>query len=136
MATITREASSNKKLLKLLIAAQSSDEGTEILHCDYVQGLAWKPYGGYYRNFNTIGNQQKQPEYALAEKVVNSIDAQIMNGLLLKGIDPEAPDAPQSPAEAVRILYGFDQESLREMLPSERIKPRASDSGCGLREQG
>src|SRR5450759_1527580 len=110
-------------LFEGLLTAESTKEVGELLQSDYVRGLDWKPYGGYYKNYNIAGAQQKTPEGALAEKVVNRIDAQIMSGLLRLGIDPTSKeDDPSSPAEAAKLCFGFDHEALREMPPAERRK--------------
>src|SRR5450756_1620368 len=93
-------------LFEGLLTAESTKQVGELLQSYYVRGLDWKPYGGYYKNYNIAGAQQKTPEGALAEKVVNSIDAQIMSGLLRLGIDPTSKeDAPSSPAEAAKLCF-------------------------------
>jgi hypothetical protein len=113
------------KLLKALIGANSEIEVGKILAGPLGKGLTWKAYGDNTRNYNIVGSQQKWPDYALAEKVVNSIDAQILLECQLRGIDPESPEAPSSPQEAAREFFGLDEERLREMTATERkaIKP-------------
>jgi hypothetical protein len=49
---------------------------------------AWRYYGGRASNFNTIGNQQSKSDAALVEKLVNSVDARLINECLMNGIDP------------------------------------------------
>ncbi len=39
----------------------------------------WRFYGDNENNFSTIGNQQSKPEAALVEKLINSVDARLMN---------------------------------------------------------
>src|SRR5437762_7169684 len=75
---------------------------------------AWRYYGDYENNYNTIGNQQSRPDAALVEKLVNSVDARLMNECLVRGIDPEGPDAPESIVEAVATFFepGADPKSL------------------------
>lgn len=69
----------------------------------------WRLYGDRDSNFNTIGNQQSRPEAALSEKIVNGVDARLMNECLLRGIDPESPKAPSSLREAIaRFIEGKD----------------------------
>ena len=34
---------------------------------------AWRYYGDYENNYNTIGNQQSRPDTALVEKCVNAV---------------------------------------------------------------
>ena len=47
---------------------------------------AWRYYGDREDNFSIIGNQQSRPEAALVEKIVNSVDAVLMNGCWLSGL--------------------------------------------------
>lgn len=61
----------------------------------------WKPYGRNDNNFGVVENQQASPIPALAEKVINSIDAVLMRRCLEEGIDPRSLAAPQSVHEAV-----------------------------------
>lgn len=67
---------------------------------------AWRPYGDLDNNYGTIGNQQGEAVAALVEKIVNSIDARLMNECLDRGEAPESPDAPQSIHEAVHRYFG------------------------------
>jgi hypothetical protein len=65
----------------------------------------WRFYGDYENNYNTIGNQQGRPDAALVEKVVNAVDARLMNECLVRGIDPEGPKAPKSIRQAVAMFF-------------------------------
>lgn len=62
---------------------------------------AWRLYGDRDGNYATIGNQQSRPEAALVEKIVNSVDARLLNECLVRGIDPTSSAAPFSVREAV-----------------------------------
>ena len=62
---------------------------------------AWRLYGDRDGNFATIGNQQARPEAALVEKIVNSVDARLLNECLVNGIDPESEQAPSSIRHAI-----------------------------------
>lgn len=64
----------------------------------------WSPLG-FENNFSAIGNQQSDPTGALVEKVINGIDAVLMEGCFALGIDPEGPDAPQTMTEAVERFF-------------------------------
>lgn len=66
---------------------------------------AWRYYGDYENNYNVIGNQMSRPDAALVEKLVNSIDARLMNECLVQGIEPESEAAPQSIREAVSLFF-------------------------------
>ena len=62
---------------------------------------AWRPYGDLHNNYGTIGNQQSEAVAALVEKIVNAIDARLVNECLSHGDNPESPAAPNSIREAV-----------------------------------
>ena len=66
---------------------------------------AWRLYGDQEDNYSPAGSQQRNPEAALVEKVVNSVDACLMLKALQAGIDLRGTDAPSSPREAVAIFY-------------------------------
>ena len=56
-------------------------------------------------HFSIIGNQQSRPEAALVEKIVNSVDARLMNQCLVQGIDPTSSAAPCSIRHAVAQFF-------------------------------
>lgn len=65
----------------------------------------WRFYGDYENNYNTIGNQQSSPDAALVEKLVNAVDARLMNECLANGVDPESSAAPQGIQDAVAQFF-------------------------------
>ena len=65
----------------------------------------WREYGDRSGNFSTIGNQQSGPEAALVEKIINSVDARLMNECLASGIDPASSSAPSSIRHAVARFF-------------------------------
>ena len=70
----------------------------------------WRHYGDIENNWGQSGNQQSLPEAALAEKIVNSVDARLINECRVKGIDPEGADAPQTVRKAVEKFFGGEVE--------------------------
>lgn len=66
---------------------------------------AWRFFGDRDTNFNAIGNQQSRSDTALVEKLVNSVDACLMNECMAQGLDPESSSAPQTIREAVARFY-------------------------------
>jgi len=96
-----------KKLCLALMKADTEEEATNLLkEAGYWDQLdAWRFYGDRETNFNAIGNQQSRPDAALVEKVINSVDARLMNECLIRGIDPEGPEAPQNIREAVALFF-------------------------------
>lgn len=61
----------------------------------------WRYLGDDESNYAIAGNQQSRPEAALVEKIINSVDARLINECLEAGIDPEGSAAPKSIREAV-----------------------------------
>lgn len=95
----------------------------DLLHCDQEDKVvsilkkagywddrdAWRFYGDNPNNRGATGAQQAHPDAALVEKLVNSVDATLMNEALVRGIDPEGDDAPSSIRDAV--IRFFDEGS-------------------------
>lgn len=76
---------------------------------------AWRLLGDKDGNYSTVGNQQARPEAALVEKIINSVDARLMNECLERGIDPESQQAPHSIPHAISVLFdGRDQSTTAE----------------------
>jgi hypothetical protein len=94
----------------LCIALMNADTEDEVVGILNDAGLwndpaLWRLFGDRESNYNTIGNQQSSPDAALVEKLVNSVDARLMNECLVRGIDPEGPNAPQTIREAVAMFF-------------------------------
>jgi hypothetical protein len=93
-----------KKLCHELINTDSEDEVIAILK---KWGLwddpaNWRYYGDDELNWNRAGNQQARADFALNEKLVNTIDSLLMLECMLAGINPEDQvNAPKSMREAV-----------------------------------
>ena len=65
----------------------------------------WRYYGGVENNWGQSGNQQSLAEAALAEKIVNSVDARLINECRVRDIIPSSTDAPQSIRSAVARFF-------------------------------
>ena len=92
-----------KKLCLDLIHADTEDEVIKILKN---RGLwddpkYWRYYGDDELNWNRAGNQQARSDFAVNEKLVNTIDSRLMLECMLAGINPEDKAAPQTMREAV-----------------------------------
>jgi hypothetical protein len=66
---------------------------------------AWRLFSDDENSFSTIGNQQAEAIAAFIEKIVNSVDARLVNACYLAGCDPEGADAPASMREAVARFF-------------------------------
>jgi len=96
-----------KGLCLALMRADSEDEVIDLLkkagYWDKQED--WRFYGDYENNYNAIGNQQSRPDAALVEKLVNSVDARLMNECLARGMNPEDASAPRGIQEAVALFF-------------------------------
>ncbi len=113
-----------------LLRANDENAVIEILkdHGYWDQADVWREYGDRAGNFSTIGNQQSRPEAALVEKIINSVDACLMNKCLVSGIDPTSSSAPPSIRHAVAQFFEgkeIDAEkggTIRDWAPIKRTK--------------
>lgn len=100
----------NKEIKEICLELMNVDSEEEVIGLLKNLGYwsdekVWRYYGDYENNYNNIGNQQSRPEAALVEKLVNSIDARLMNSCLEYGIDPEGSAAPQNIRTAIAQFF-------------------------------
>jgi len=88
------KADTEEAVIKLLTDAGFWNEPT-----------AWRYYGDCESNFSTIYNQASRSDAALVEKIVNSVDARLINESLVAGIDPEGAQAPATMRDAVARFF-------------------------------
>jgi hypothetical protein len=100
-----------------LLHADTEEEVIQILQKNGFWDVPdlWRYYGDKEDNFSVIGNQQSQPEAALVEKVVNSVDAVLMGECWLRGISPEDNSAPKSIHEAVALYFAGDTKEYNTL---------------------
>ena len=98
---------SNDTLCMSLMRADTEAEVISILQSAgyWDNPFVWRPLGDDDNNFATIGNQQSEAIAALVEKIVNGVDARLIDACLQAGVNPEGPDAPQSVREAVAHFF-------------------------------
>ena len=90
-----------------LMRVDTEDEVVRILQAADLwddNGL-WRYLSDHENNFSSIGNQQSEAIAALTEKLINGVDARLMNQCRLSGIDPESEEAPQSIRLAVAMFF-------------------------------
>ena len=103
----------SKNLALALLKADSEDAVIDLLITAgyWDDPAAWRFVGDRDGNFATIGSQQSRPEAALVEKIVNSVDARLMNECLRSNINPTSMEAPPSIRHAVsRFFEGREPE--------------------------
>lgn len=100
-------AYTNEQLcLALMRADTESDVVTILTEAGYWDDdQAWRFLGDNDNNWSSIGNQQSEAVAALIEKVINGVDARLLNACQEAGINPESLDAPQSIREAVGRFF-------------------------------
>jgi hypothetical protein len=117
-----------RDLCLALLHAETEDEAIAVLKEAgfWDKPELWRHYGDLENNWGTGGNQQSLAEAALAEKIVNSVDARLINECWMRGIDPKSKEAPQSITAAVAAFFeepGKKQTSgLIENWTDERIR--------------
>ena len=80
----------------------------------------WKDLGDSPANWSIAGNQQAFSTSALVEKLVNSIDAVLIDECIARGIDPRSSAAPKSMREAVEKFFKVPDGLLEKLDPKER----------------
>ncbi len=120
---------------KLALDLLHSDNETDVEKILRTAGLwadsaYWRLVGDDENNFKTIGNQQARPESALVEKLVNSMDARLLDACRCAGIDPEGRDAPQSISEArTRFFSGVELTELARGITLAITGSRVEQTG-------
>lgn len=127
----------NDTLRKLCLELMGADTEKEVIELLKSAGYwenqkFWRYYGDRPSNFNTIGNQQSRPDAALVEKLVNSVDARLINESLVRKIDPEGTEAPKSIREAVARFFDSDTKSANAGLIREWPAVRRTDVAKGI----
>ena len=79
----------------------------------------WRSYGDIENNWGQSANQQSFAEAALAEKIVNAVDARLINECRVRGIDPKSKSAPSSIRSA--IAQFFENGSGDQMAIGGRV---------------
>lgn len=98
---------SPQDLCLALIRADSEEEVIELLRTEgyWERTEVWRHYGDIENNYATMGNQQSRPEAALVEKLVNSVDARLIDKCLVANLDPEGDEAPETIRKAVAQFF-------------------------------
>jgi len=111
-----------EKLCLQLVMSNSEESVVGVLKSVNLwdEALSWKFYGANENNFATIGNQQSQPEAALVEKLINSVDAVLLAECLKLGVDPTSNKAPSSITEALEKYFSLYAGKLTNISPRER----------------
>ena len=96
-----------QQLCEALIRAETEKDVIDLL-CNagyWDKPELWRYYGDVENNWGQSGNQQSLAEAALAEKVVNAIDARLINECLVRDIKPESESAPKTIRSAIAQFF-------------------------------
>lgn len=112
------------ELAIMLAKAETEQEIINILKADgcWDDLRRWQSLGGNDNNFSIIGNQQSSPDNAFMEKIMNSEDACLIKECLIRGIDPQGPEAPKSIDEALEKFYGIKRGGLMMLDAAKRTE--------------
>ena len=104
----------NKQLCEALLRADTEEAViTHLRDAGYWdRSEFWRHYGDVENNWGQSGNQQSLAEAALAEKIVNSVDARLIDRCWESGIDPNGPDAPPSVRAAISRFFDDVKEGI------------------------
>lgn len=104
----------NQALCESLLRADTEERVISLLTEQgyWTDSSAWRNYGDVENNWGQSGNQQSLAEAALAEKVVNSVDATLISKCREAGIDPESDAAPQTIRSAVSKFYDVGSDKV------------------------
>lgn len=97
-----------RALCEALIRADTEAEVEAVLtDAGYWDDIdAWSVFGANPANASVIGGQQEAPEAALVEKIVNSIDARLLDACRQRDLDPRSVGGlPTSGLEAVSSWF-------------------------------
>ena len=81
-----------KGLRLALVQCESEEEVIDLLKKEkyWDKQEYWQYFGGDEGNYSIIGNQQSNPEAAIVEKIINSVDAMLLAECLQLDINPES----------------------------------------------
>ncbi len=128
------ESDNNKDLCLKLIHAETEEEVKFILRqygywgdSDEYWGKTndWEYFGGNENAWATAGNQASSPDYALVEKLTNSIDHVLLRECKRRNITPtgtKQDGTPQTMQEAVEKFFNVPKGKISECLTNERIR--------------
>lgn len=102
-----------KRLCLSLMHADTEDEVIELLsHAGLWDNPdVWRYYGDKPNNSGQVRGQQSKADAALVEKIVNSVDACLMNEYLIERQVDSSVSAPQNIQEAVARYYDSKRSS-------------------------
>ena len=111
-----------KELCLALINVNLEEQVSKIILNDEILNdeTSWTPYGSIENNVGTIFNQSSAPVAALTEKIINSIDAILLNECKKRGIEPDGAKAPRTMQNAVEQFFNIKDGDFSEVARERR----------------
>ena len=112
----------SKSTAENFLRAQSTEQVNKIIksRSEFGEENNWKPYGAAEKNWDRVGVQTSEPVGALAELIINSIDAILMRKAKEKKLDLKSDSLPQSMSEAVKLFFPEVQEGKLTLLSKDQ----------------
>jgi hypothetical protein len=110
-----------RTLFEGLLHAEQEAKVITLLEKQGVMALDnWRDLGDLDNNFGIVSNQQADATGALVEKIINSLDANLMRACFQAGLDPEGADAPKGMAEAVERFFSVPRGRIGDLTTSQQ----------------
>jgi len=122
MSKFSNSAQSRDIALKFLKAVSTEDVDKIIDSTkEFSDDSNWTPYGGQDKNWDRVSGQTSDPVGALAELIINSIDAILMRKAHEAGLEESNDDAPKSMTDAVKRFFpGVIEGKIAHLSPTQR----------------
>lgn len=115
--------------MKFLEAVSVEDVNAIIQsHDAFSDASNWRPYGGAPKNWDRVNVQTSDPVDALAELIINSIDAILMRKAAESGISANDDDCPKDMREAVSRFFPHVPDGRLSNIDSEQRTELAEKS--------
>jgi hypothetical protein len=132
---MTLDATDNAAVKGLCLRLMRADTEADVIGALVDAGYwddprAWRLFSDNDNAFAVIGNQQAEAVAAFVEKIINSVDARLVDASRLAGCDPEGPNAPTSMRDAVaRFFEGRDHPKPKDGRIAEWANDKATLEG-------
>jgi len=122
MSKFSNSTQSRDIALKFLNAVSTEDVDKIITSAEeFSDDSNWTPYGGQDKNWDRVGGQTSDPVGALAELIINSIDAILMRKAHEAGLEASNEGAPKSMTDAVKQFFpGVIEGKIAHLSPTQR----------------
>lgn len=117
---------------RALLAAESEGDVEELLQQPFFDSNEWKPLGGIENNYGVVENQQGNAIAAIAEIIINSIDAILLKNYHLEHPNGTDPAYTTMATAAARLVTATDENiTLTADGEGDHVNMTISDTGCG-----